>query len=102
MAVSRRIYTKEELRALVCPLLKKYKASNAMIFGSYARGEATEHSDIDLLIIGGQHFRLIDVFAIAEELHECSGKSVDVYELCELKKDSPLYQNAMREGVYVQ
>lgn len=38
-----------ELRAKVAPLLKPY-ARRISVFGSYARGEMTASSDIDLLI----------------------------------------------------
>lgn len=100
--MSDKIYTHQELKRMITPLLRKYRAANALLFGSYARNEATEKSDIDLVIIGGQHFRLIDVFAIAEELHECSGKQVDVYELGELNEGSPIRDSVMAEGVYLQ
>lgn len=97
-----RIYTRQELKNMVTPLLRKYNAANALLFGSYARNEATAESDIDLVIIGGQGFRMIDVFAIAEELHEHSGKPVDVYEMRELNEGSAIYMNVMAEGVYLQ
>lgn len=32
-------------------LRRKYKAQRVILFGSYARGEAGENSDIDLLVI---------------------------------------------------
>ena len=44
------IYTKEKISESVQSLLKKYHAEKAILFGSYARGEATEESDIDLII----------------------------------------------------
>ena len=36
-----------ELEATIRLLLKKYHAEYALLFGSYARGEATPNSDID-------------------------------------------------------
>ncbi len=63
------IYTKEKISESVQSLLKKYHAEKAILFGSYARGEATEESDIDLIIVGGAEFEPTDVFAIAEELN---------------------------------
>ena len=96
-----RIYSRQELAALVRPLMEKYRVAEARLFGSYARGEATSESDIDLLLIGRMDFRPADVFAFAEDLHESSGKSVDVYELREISPGSVLHQNIMREGVPV-
>lgn len=39
------------LKAIADLLRKKYGAQRVILFGSAARGEATEHSDIDLLVI---------------------------------------------------
>jgi hypothetical protein len=40
----------EELRRRVAPVAEKYKLKAVYVFGSYARGEAREDSDVDLLI----------------------------------------------------
>lgn len=95
------IYTVEELIQIILPILKKYHAESALLFGSYARQEATHASDIDLLVIGGANFDPTDVFCVADELHRATGKEVDVYELCELERDSPFYNAVMSEGVQV-
>lgn len=100
--MSKRVYTRQELQNMICPLVKKYNAADALLFGSYARNEATLDSDIDVIIIGGKHFDRLNIFALAQELYEVSGKNVDVYELSELKVGSPLYNNVMREGVKLQ
>ncbi|MFN9691628.1 MAG: nucleotidyltransferase family protein [Vampirovibrionales bacterium] len=48
------IYSLEEIRALLQQhrhtLEEDYNASAFFVFGSYARHEQTEHSDIDLLV----------------------------------------------------
>lgn len=100
--MNEKIYNRSELNSMVSPLLKKYRASYALLFGSYARGEATEKSDIDLIIVGDGGFKPFDVFAIAEELHERSGKPVDVYEMKEIRPDSPFYRSVMAESVKLQ
>ena len=46
-------FSRDELVHSVLPLLKKYHAEQAVLFGSYARQEATAQSDIDLVVIGG-------------------------------------------------
>lgn len=95
------IYTIEQLLQIILPILKKYRAESALLFGSYARQEATQTSDIDLLVIGGTEFDPTDVFCIADELHRATGKAVDVYELSELEQGSPFYNAVMNEGVQV-
>jgi predicted nucleotidyltransferase len=44
------VYSVEDIRARVIPLAKKYGLKSVLLFGSYARGEATGASDVDLLV----------------------------------------------------
>lgn len=44
------IYTAEEIRRRITPIAVRYRLKAVYLFGSYARGEATDESDIDLLI----------------------------------------------------
>jgi predicted nucleotidyltransferase len=44
------IYTIEQIKELIVPIAEKYKLKALWVFGSYARGEATDESDIDILI----------------------------------------------------
>ena len=41
----------ERIKAIADRLRGKYGAQRVILFGSAARGQATEHSDIDLLVI---------------------------------------------------
>lgn len=45
-----RIYTVEEIQKKVRPIAEKYGIDTVWLFGSYARGEANENSDVDLLV----------------------------------------------------
>ena len=95
------IYSRDEIADVVISLLKKYRAEKAILFGSYARQDATSGSDIDLMIIGGADFEPTDVFAIADELYRLMGKNVDVYEIQEIDIDSEFYSTIMEEGVQI-
>ena len=86
---------------MVLPLLKKYHAESAILFGSYARQEADVDSDIDLVVIGGPQFDPTDVFCLADELYRLTGKQVDVYELCELNTGTEFYNTIFSEGVRI-
>ncbi|WP_165047217.1 MULTISPECIES: nucleotidyltransferase family protein [unclassified Adlercreutzia] len=96
--MTRKIYTHDELRDMIVPLLSKYDMASASLFGSYARGEANEGSDIDVLLEGGEGFKALNIFGVAEELHRASGKRVDVYEISELK-EGPFREAVMAEAV---
>ena len=99
--MSDRILSKEDIASAVAPLIQKYRAEKAILFGSYARNEADGKSDIDLVIIGGEHFEPTDVFCIADELYRTLSKNVDVYELCEIDAGTDFYNAIFAEGVQI-
>lgn len=79
-------------RDLVEEVLGRYRATHPRLFGSVARGEATEHSDIDLLVDlepGGGN-ELLRVAGIAEELGNALGTRVDVVAAGLLRPDVSL------------
>lgn len=59
-----------ELEKHIKTLLLKYHAEYAVLFGSYARGDATGESDIDVVVVGGMNFKPRDIFAFGEELRQ--------------------------------
>ena len=42
--------TIDEIREKIAPICKEYGVKRAWLFGSYARGDATEDSDVDIRI----------------------------------------------------
>ena len=95
------VYSRKELIDIIIPILRKYNAEQAILFGSYARQEADAQSDIDLLVIGGAQFDPTDVFCIADELHRVTGKQVDVYELREINAGTDFFHAIFAEGVKI-
>ena len=92
---------REELEKHIKALLLKYNAEYALLFGSYARGEETGESDIDVVVIGGEKFKPVDIFAFGEELRQLTGKDVDAFEIREINKDTEFYENVIKEGVRI-
>lgn len=62
----------------ILKICAKYGGYNVRIFGSYARKEATENSDLDLLmdIIKGKS--LLNTIALKQELEDFLGIKVDI------------------------
>ena len=58
--------TVAEIEQNIRVLLNRYHAEYALLFGSYARGEATADSDVDVVVVGGPSFRKMNIFAFAE------------------------------------
>ena len=99
--MSEQVYTRDEIIHVVLPLLKKYRAESAILFGSYARQEADAQSDIDLVVIGGPQFDPTDIFCLADDLHRLTGKPVDVYEQREINAGTEFYNTVFSEGVQI-
>ena len=93
--------TKTDIENTIRFLLARYNAEYALLFGSYARGEATPDSDIDVVVFGGKDFKRSNIFAFAEDLREALGKNADVFEINEVDEGTPFYDNLMKEGVKI-
>jgi predicted nucleotidyltransferase len=58
--------------------LRKYGVTEASVFGSYARGEATEASDLDLLVSYKPGTSLFDTIDLQDELEKITKKKIDI------------------------
>ena len=70
--------TIDEIRKAVCKIGKRYGIKNAYLFGSYAKGTASENSDVDLMIDKGGLRTYKDFFHFCDELETELGTSVDI------------------------
>ena len=78
MVMNNKIYTIDEIKTLVTPIAQKHNVKNVYLFGSYARGEANEDSDVDLVINFSEPISLFTLADIIDELENAFGKKVDV------------------------
>lgn len=93
------VYSVEEITERVRPVAEKFGLGGVYLFGSYARGDATEESDVDILVdtagVRGMY--------IIEELHEGFSKAlekeVDIVPLDMLPEDrnTPSFERFIRE-----
>lgn len=72
------MYSIEELKRLVTPVAEKYDARQLYLFGSYARGEADEDSDIDFRLDMGKTLGLFALSSFAIDLEEALDCKVDL------------------------
>lgn len=69
-----------EIKKLTEPVFKEYGVEKAYIFGSYARGDYNENSDIDIIISSKNIRSLLIIGAILEALKLVLQKEVDLIE----------------------
>ena len=68
----------ETLRSLKAELRERYHVESIALFGSYAREEQGEGSDIDVLVEFGSGADLFDFVGLSQYLEEKLGSGVDV------------------------
>jgi predicted nucleotidyltransferase len=68
----------KEKRQIVLEIAARHGARNVRVFGSVARGDADESSDIDLLVELEPGRSLLDHAALLVELRALLGRPVDV------------------------
>ena len=73
--MTRRIY---DHRRAILQLAQKHGAHNVRLFGSAARGEDTDESDLDVLVEMEDGRSLIDHVAFKQDLEDLLGRKVDV------------------------
>lgn len=87
--------TINEIRKRITPICQRYMIQSAYLFGSYARGDANERSDIDIRIEKGNHSKLIGLFSVSGfrlELIDALGKDVDLMTCIPKDNSSKLFR----------
>ena len=92
----------ENMKKQIEKVLKEKNVSKAAIFGSYARGDADENSDIDLLVEPARK-SLFELAGIKIELEKALKKEVDVltYNGLDYSKDEDFKDRVLKEHVVI-
>ena len=72
------LLTNDQIQSIAAPIAESYGIRSMSLFGSYARGEATEDSDVDLLIERGDALRGWDIGGLYVDLCGALGKELDL------------------------
>jgi len=78
MNIAKQIYTLAEIKNIVAPIAESHGVEKVYLFGSYARGEATENSDIDIWIESGKIKTLFALGGFYSDLEEKFNKKIDI------------------------
>jgi predicted nucleotidyltransferase len=87
------------LRSVTDESLLRYKAQIRGIFGSVARGDESENSDIDVLVDFTEKADLFDFVGLALFLEEKLQRKVDVVPSDTIK--SEIRNAIMKEAIYI-
>ncbi len=93
------VYTLEQLRHVLVPIFQKNKVRKAILFGSYGKGRATAHSDVDLHVDSG--LRGLAFFGLMDDVCESLECKVDLIDTCDVIPDSRVEREIRDTGVVI-
>ena len=76
--MTNKIYTFDEIKAMLADVAPEYDVERIYLFGSYARGEATEESDLDLYVEKFEFKPFHSIFSFMGRMEELFNKNIDV------------------------
>lgn len=93
------IYTVDDIERILHPVLDFHKVRKAVLFGSYVKGEATENSDVDLLVDSG--LKGLAFFGLLEDVVTSLGKNVDLIDTSQIIPNSKIDNEIEKSGVVI-
>ena len=79
--------TIETLKSKTLPIFSRRRITRAAVFGSVARGEDNEASDVDVLVELKRPYGLASFVALKRDLEAALNKRVDIVEYDAIKPD---------------
>lgn len=93
------VLTVEQIKGICAKVFKEYGVEYGYLFGSYAKGKATERSDVDLLV--AMPTNGLKFFGLVEALREGLNKKIDVLDIGQLNNNIALTQEILKDGIKI-
>ena len=93
------VRTVSQAKDRLLPVFDSFGIRKAVLFGSVAKGTATDNSDLDLLVDSG--LRGLNFMGFVEAIREAAGVPVDVFDITHIDKDSLIEKEIMNTGVTI-
>ena len=91
--------TVSEIKARLTPVLDAYGVQSATLFGSIAKGTATENSDIDLLVDSG--LKGLRFVGLMEAIRSAALLPIDLLDVTHIEKGSRIEREIRETGVVI-
>ncbi|MGN0169222.1 MAG: nucleotidyltransferase domain-containing protein [Lachnospiraceae bacterium] len=89
----------EDIARKCTEVFERYEVSFCYLFGSYAKGKATQTSDVDLLI--SANVKGLKFYGLVEEIRIALHKKVDVLDMNQLKENIELTEEIFKDGIKI-
>ena len=88
-----------DIQTVLMPVFAAYGISRAVLFGSVAKGTATERSDLDLLVESKLHG--LKFVGFMEAVRQAIDMPVDIFDVRHIEKDSKIDREIRSTGVMI-
>ena len=99
--MSNKIYTIEEIKTKLNKIMKNMPVYQVILFGSYAKNEANEKSDLDFVIDSNGTLMGFNLLELIYEVEKSFKKNIDLFDKTEIIKDSKIDNEIKKTGVVV-
>ena len=96
-----KVYSTDELKEKLYPIFKAAPIEKAILFGSYAKGNPTHSSDVDILIDSKGKIRGLDFFGVLESIVEALHVPVDLIEASQVIDGGRAQREIAETGVVI-
>ena len=94
-------YTTNEIKEKLMPIFDFIPVEKAILFGSYAKGNPTRLSDVDILIDSKGKIKGIDFFGVLEDITEALGVQVDLIEASQIIDGGRAQSEIIETGIVI-
>jgi predicted nucleotidyltransferase len=93
------IYQINEIKSKLRHIFEAAPVYRAILFGSYAKGNATDKSDVDIVIDSKGELLNMSFYGVLEDITAQLNKRVDLFEISELSRNATICSAVEQEGI---
>ncbi len=91
----------QDIKSAIIPVFDRYPVKRAAFFGSFARAEASDNSDADILVEFFPGTRGLEFFGLKADLEEALERSVDLLTYNALRAADTAFRDAVESEAVV-
>lgn len=93
------ILTLAQIKESLVSVFQKYDVSFAYLFGSYAKGKASEKSDVDILV--GTSISGLSYYGLLQDAIDSLHKNVDLIRLKDTLENEDFLNEILKDGIKI-
>lgn len=101
LELSDKIYTLDEIKEIVYNVVKDKPVYEVILFGSYAKNNADEKSDLDFIIDSNDYYSSLKIFNIISDMELAFKKAIDLYEKSGLEFNHIMKDEIEKNGIVI-